>query len=551
MFNSSSEFGRLDISHLGMWLNLDKMPGTANAPLNDLLASAVRHEFSDLHREAVANARSAQDRSALIGLLTSVAHEARHFHDLLISPYGARLMHFNVRAAMAVLGAQGSLARSPAIIVPLSDWRTQLDTLRLVDPDLAEPYPKLNELADTLTDIRRRERALERGILNPNAPFTATSILESSALLVQLGAAGRVFGFDAVNELSAWIGQSPGSDRYNGALRFIKQQLGHIPIGCQTVLLLAALSGDVFSENEAALRSPVDVLVALTSWLSSMDSFPIEKPPTTGDTDGLISDIFDLSSEFLFRSCGRNIKVSMSAALDITSMHVADYERRLEGQGDDSIEWLRIRQLLQVYKNFRDVSTPLMANFCSDPSWYLVDQYLDRLPHLPQPLTFFWSNYGIAATPDLQRQFYIQHEAIIPIPEGVNPDLRGNSAANSYFDGEAFRLALVLASLDSQQLVAPDGLFKYPLHRVDHEAWLGYFNSIVPLTRLLTNGADARLPGIVLDQAVTVLEFFGTKVYSGAGRIHMLSSSTTRDSLLRWDTRYQAGSRPGVPSHPG
>jgi hypothetical protein len=163
MFNSSSEFGRLDISHLGMWLNLDKMPVTANAPLNDLLASAVRHEFSDLHREAVANARSAQDRAALIGLLTSVVHEARHFHDLLISPYGARLMHFNVQAAMAVLGAQGSLARSPAIIVPLSDWRTQLDTLRLVDPDLAEPYPKLNELADTLTDIRRRERALERG----------------------------------------------------------------------------------------------------------------------------------------------------------------------------------------------------------------------------------------------------------------------------------------------------------------------------------------------------------------------------------------------------
>jgi hypothetical protein len=67
---------------------------------------------------------------------------------------------------------------------------------------------------------------------------------------------------------------------------------------------------------------------------------------------------------------------------------------------------------------------------------------------------------------------------------------------------------------------------------------MGYVDSTVPLVRLLTDGVEARLPGIVLDQAVMGLDFSNTKVYSGAGRLHKLSSGPTAEVLRRWDTRY-------------
>jgi hypothetical protein len=539
ILNSSSEVGRLDISHLGMWLNLDEIPHTEKGRPTDVIASAFRYNFSDSHREAVAAAKSPEERAALVGLLTSVVHEARHFHDLLISRYGHWLMHLNVWAGLGAQGAQGSLAQAPAIIVPLSDWRAQLDTLRLVDADLTEPNPKLSDLANILGTISRLRRALDQGIHNTNAPFTATSILEASAVLIQISAVVRAFGVERANELSRLIGESSNSRRYVASREFVEQQLGPIPIGGKIVLLLAALCGDVFSDDDKALRSPVDVLIALTRWLLSTGKFPI-RGVLTGKLDpiALIGELFDLSSKFLARFCGRDLAQSMSFAWEMTSKLITHYEGRLEGKEDDSIQWFRICQIIKVYSNFRDMSARLMANFCADPTSYLVDQYLDRVAYLPQPVMFLWSTRGVPATPELQRDFYIQHEMIVPNPVGADPDLLARLDAISHFDGAAFRSALVLCSLDHQQPAPPDGLFKYALHPVDHESWMGYFDSTVPLVRLLTDGVEARLPGIVLDQAVTALDFSGTKVYSGAGRLHKLSNFPTAEVLRRWDTRY-------------
>ena len=538
ILNSASEFGRLDVGHLGMWLNLDHIPPTSLRP-SELLRAAVHYEYSQLHHQAIEEAGSPEQRALLTGFLTSVIHESRHFHDLLISPYGARLMELNVRAGMAVLGAQRSLIEAPAIIVPLADWRSQLDVLRLVDIDLAAPNSKLGGLADILADVKQREQKLDRGMLNSQAPFSATSILESSALLVQAAAVGQLFGLDIASELTQLIEESAARDRYFGVPRYLAERLGHIPLGGQVVLLLAALSGDVFAEDEQALRSPVDVLIALTSWLAARDGFPIEEMRSGDDALQLTVDIFDLTAEFLTGACGGDIADSMSRAWDMTAVMVGHYESRIEGRGDDSMQWLRIRQVLDVYRNFRDISGRLMANFYTGPSWYLIDQYLDRLPYLTQPLTFYWSEYGLPASPELQEEFYIQQEiVIIKREESDTRALDAILAGRAYDDGQTLRVAHLLSPLRPPARTVPEGLLTYSPVPLDNEAWRGYFDAVVPLVSLLSEGPRSALPEPVLGQAISVFDLISTKIYSGSGRVQPMVPTPSAEQFLQFDTRY-------------
>jgi hypothetical protein len=519
ILNSASEFGRLDVNHLGMWLNLDQIPVTS-IDRSALLAAAVEYDYSPIRDQAVYEAGSPEERTTLIGFLTAGVHEARHFHDLLISPYGARLMELNMRGAMAVLGAQRSLMSAAAVIVPLADWRGQLDVLRLVDVDLAEPNPKLDELAEILADIGVRQRQLDRGILTHEAPFSATSILESSALLVQLAAAGQLVGLDDASELFRVVESSPNGDRYVGVLRYLAERLGALPLGAQVVLLLAALSGDVFSEDEEALRSPVDVLTALTEWLSSRDGFPITEMRTGDDALQLVVDVFNLTAEFLTAATGCDITDSMERAWNFTATMVKYYESRIDGKGDDSPQWVTIRQVLDVYRNFQDMSARLMANFYSGPQWYLIDHYLDRLPYLPRPLTFYWSEYGLPASPELQQRFYIQHEVVVPkIPGRDTAEVEEILDGRAYDDGAAYRVAHVVAPLDLAVGTPPDGLFPYAPVPIDFEAWRIYFDSVVPLLGLLSNGPRSGIPKMVLEQAISYFDLLSVKIYSGSGRI--------------------------------
>lgn len=545
ILNSSSEFGRLDVSHLGVWLNLDRVPAETNStPMAELLSAAVQYKISDQHREVVEAAGTAEGRAALVGLFTSVEHEARHFHDLLVSPYGHYLMELNARAAFSIFGAWRSLHGAGALVVPLADWESQLPVLRVLDKELTAPNAKLAELADVLRGISHRQQVLNRGILHPDVKLTSTSILEASALLVQVGAAGAAFGLERANELMHLIGSGSAADRYFGPLSYIEHHLGHIPGGGLAVILLGALSGDVFSDDERAIRSPVDVLVDMISWLAAKENFPVRNMVSGDASLELIVEIYNLVSEFLSSTIGRDIEDSMSEAWETTNAMVRHWQDRLSGKGDDSMQWFRIREMLRVYENYRDVGGSLMANFYRQPAWYLIDQYLDLLPRLPQPVTFYWSDSGIPASPSLAQDFYIQNELIVPaapdrlLPTDGSNEILAEFVNRSYYDGEAYRMAFVISPLEAPQPEPAPNFLPIPLNHVDHEAWLGYFDGIVPLMRLLMEGSEAHLPWPIQNLTLSLFELLKTKVYSGAGRMHYKGSLPTPELRRQFDTRY-------------
>jgi hypothetical protein len=543
LLNSSSELGRLDATHLGMWLNFDAVRREADPSLTHLVAEAAGLAYSDDHKKFVNATGDMAKRQALISLFTTFAHEARHFHDLVITPYGSILMNHYVRAALSVLSSQRSLFSSPAVIVPLAEWPSLLPLLGKIDPGLQQPNPKLTELIATFGEIEGELKELDRGVLYPDASFSATSILESSAILIQIGLAGQIFGLEASNQLMNGIRQSAASSRYFGALEFLMGQLGSLPFGAWTLLLLASLCGDVYNGDKRALRSPVDVLITITRWLAKLDGFPVTRPvqSRTAAFD-LIAQLYDLINQFFHREFGADLIDQLGLGAINNAANVEVWEQRIKGKSDSSLQWQRVLQTLDVYRNFSEISARLVSNFATDPAWYLIDQYLDRLPYLPQPLIYLWSDYGWPADPSLQKDFYIQQEVIVPLPEHMPTEGPAAEAFSgleelAYNDGTALRLALVISPKQSQMLTPPHGMFSNELAATNVATWRGYFDAVVPMMRLLLNGPETGLPGEVKMQAFSLFDMFGTKVYSRSGLLKPPKNASIQE-MMRWDTRY-------------
>lgn len=524
LLDSPYEVGRLDVSHLGMWLNLDRARADSDDALVRLLAAATDHDITDEHREYLDGIADPVRRATTTALFTAIAHESRHFHDLLLSPYGAVVMNHHIRAAMTILSSLGSLTAQPAMIVPLTEWTSLLPLFSRLDPDLGLPTAKLDNLIATLDEIERDLRALDRGIHFPDTPLTTTQILEASAAWVQIGLSGRMLGLDGANQLLTLIKEGAARDRYLGALTYMQERLGWLPSGASQLLLLAALCGDGFSAKPDALRSPVDVLVVLTSWLGQQDGFPLPEPTADSDVAAVIGRVHELVNEFFARVCGEDLAGMMTAASDQTVANVAEWERRVADVDLEGFSGRYIQQAINVYRSFSAVSGTLVANFAMNPIWYLVDRYLDVLPALPRPVTYFWSEHGFATTPELQEQFYVQHELVVPHQEGLDKEavlapMMADLRARAFDDGSALRLALVIAPRSVNHRIPAPGAFTFHLDDIDVMSWLGYFDAAVPLARLLTEGPSDSLPVGVMTQALQLLGIRGTKIYSRSGLI--------------------------------
>lgn len=520
--NSPSEKGRLDASHLGMWINIDDIRAGNDEVLSHLVTQAMDHILTDEHRQFLENA-DIDTRISALGIFTVAAHESRHFHDMLLTPYGAAVISHHTRQAVTILSSMGSLMSNPAMVVPITEWTNLWPLLKDVDPSLKLPSPKLENLIAVLQETEDELRALDRGILHPNAPVTATQILESSAFWVQAGLAGTIPGkLEGSNLFVKSIVDSPARSRYLGAIEYIQSRLGPIPSAAVQWILLASLCGDVFNVSPGALRSPADVLFELVEWIAKHQEFP--RPAPTPDTkwDEEVDLIDILISEFFHRVWNSEVTEMMISASDHTYAFVEMWEQRISGKDNGSPTFAWLQNAVSVYSDFAEVSGRLIANFSMNPNWYFVDQYIDALPALPQPIMFLWSDYGFPTTPDLRDSFNIQQEIVIPHQKGIisNSNLAAMHAAfsaNAYDDGQALRAATVISPKVHPQTTFPNEAFAFEMEKLDIESWQLYFDTFAPILRLLTKGPDGGLPGGIMVQPLQILGLNGTKFYSLSG----------------------------------
>jgi hypothetical protein len=518
--DSATEQGRLDVTHLGMWLNIDDARRAGDDRFAPLMARALAHDIGDEHHEYVAGLATDEQRVAALGGFTVVAHESRHFHDLLLTPYGAAVMSQHFRQAFTMLSSMGSLLASDAVIVPITEWAGLLPVLQRLDPGLGPPPPKIGNLSAVLGETDEELRALDQGTRYPGAPVTATQILEASALLVQIALAGRAFG--GADLLFRAVADGPARERYLGAPEYIQQRLGPLPIAALQLILLASLCGDTFNPAADALRSPADVLYVLVESMATHPAFPRPEPAAATTFSDEVNLVFGLVQEIFGRLWNCELEDMMDRALDQTSANAAEWSRRIEGKDDGGLTYRWIANAAAVYRQFAEVSGRLIANFSMNPVWYLADQYLDALPFLPRPLMFLWSEAGIASTPEIQEAFTIHQQIEVPHQEGVATDpataaMHAAFAANAYDDGTSLRSALVISLRDNRRATEGAPPFAFLFEDIELPAWREYFDTVVPTFRLLAYGPDDGLPAGLGAVPLQILGLRGTRVYAPSG----------------------------------
>lgn len=153
---------------------------------------------------------SPEEAFECFSLGTTIMHEARHFHDSILSPFGNHLFRLRIQAAINGLQAIGVCKKDRKILpVPITTWR------KLSQNEIGSLYEKWSLLLDfnkkdlvlnleeNDEELIKTTEVLYKGIKNIVTnyehlslpfPLQPSQIFEASAILVQIQNVFSVFG---------------------------------------------------------------------------------------------------------------------------------------------------------------------------------------------------------------------------------------------------------------------------------------------------------------------------------------------------------------------
>jgi hypothetical protein len=514
-------FGRLDPSSFGLWLNVDKALAHKDYHrFGPLMWSSFHFALRDEHRTYLSSLPNGADRELVLGAFTLFTHEARHFHDLLLSPYGSMLMRQYTRAALLYLFLrQDLLFQHKAIFVPLSDWVTQGTALKRIYSDLDSPSHNIIHAESAFRSMKEKLRVYNRGRLNGDDGSrypTAVSILEASAILMQETAIARDFGASYVESFRRGIWERGTANTYYSALSLISQQFERsVPAEVVSYLLTASLCGNFQDPDTKRLQYPTDILVELLLWLRKHEI-------NLAESDSFEEIIYTVD-EYFEETHGGDVMDMMKVSTD-TNRAVGDAFRQELDVYEEQIgrEYPEARSLLAGYNNFCEVHTRFVGDVCVNPLWYCSSKYLEIQRRLPTPVIFIETELGIPVDEQIEQLYYIQFEErlyLADLPEEYRKAFNGFAA-----DGKLIRLAHILSprGFKTDDSAAPVGV---DLWHMDNSAeaikvdlWQRNHDAVGSL-RFLIEGPGIALSKHVQRDLMSAFTLVGTKVYGAEGEI--------------------------------
>jgi hypothetical protein len=531
LFESSSAFGRLDTTHFGSWLNMDNAIRHPDAlHVLPLLWSSFHLPIGDEHRDYVSSLKDPEEIQFAVMAFTAAAHEARHFHDLLLTPYGSVLLRQYTRAALLALSLRNELLfRSRAAVVPLTEWAPTWETLHVLDPDVEAPPANVLEVAQAFDLLKRKLRAFDEGWFVPNLKISATSILEALATVVQGRVVNLEFGAEATGQFMTRMRNSPARRLYLGTLEWLLDILGPMPVEAVLLILLAALSGDFQSQDEQRVRYPKDLLLTLVSWLRKRHIVP-GKLSGLDELRNSIDDFFtDYFGDDLQGLMLQAVRVNVQASEAFTEM--VDAMEATTGPDPTA------RGALVAFNSLVQTGGAWVGNLSQDPKWYCTDPYVRQVLLLPRSLVFLWTEIGIPITPELNAAYYVQSEWIVQShSDTLRPLLKALSQ-----ESEVLRIGSVLIPRPELVLSTEVDLgvpCPYIVPELDLTAWTQYYDDVIPWLRMLLDGESANLPGPSWQSLLGIFSEMGTSVYSPGGPIPLpdpnyIFESLRHDSLAK------------------
>ncbi|WNI14753.1 hypothetical protein [Actinacidiphila sp. ITFR-21] len=261
----SSGYGEFDPKFPGVSLNVDSAAGWQR-----VLRYALGTDLPDLGA-----ASSDQDFLDAVSSVSTLVHESRHFHDILISDYGVRLLRYrlmvvlNMLEVLAAFRKLGNWRDANVVLTPLSEWcrltpeerQEQIASISLQDPPEFRP-PELPYFTEDWTPPNRatagsrvrsldalgeqlrvcgyyQQRIRQLHTKPPDlakTPFDPRQFAEASAVLAQLAEiAGAWDPATAERFLSVLL---RGRNRYGSALTAVREVF---PDGAVDATLLAGV----------------------------------------------------------------------------------------------------------------------------------------------------------------------------------------------------------------------------------------------------------------------------------------------------------------------
>jgi hypothetical protein len=438
-------FGGFDARFLGITLYVG-----SDSAAKTLLALAAGE---DARRFVDGVDLDSEEGFGALSLISVFAHELRHYHDFLLSPWGSRILRarlealINIEQQLEIVSSPSTWERANALPVPVSRWarmdaprRAQfMDSVNahltaLGQPPAAFPdmpvIPAFVSLAgrtsyqtdfDDTTFAQYTEviagsyDKLRLLVVREDAPgrpslFQAQHVAETSAVLIQMQELWRALGAEAVNAFSSALTEH--TDRpYGLGLRTATEafkRLGIVDTRLEWISALTtyAMLGDY--------RAGVAVASPVTRFAQVHHDMAENGWPQADSTAALF--------EHWDRNTGQpSTTAGVKAHLELDEQFVArlaDVSSQLATLSPDSEVHRTIARIGRIFEAYVAQRRTVVDAFLNDAEAYTNPyRYLHELgPDLPKPAVRFVPLQGVLRVPSDDDPAYVHHP--IRMPDG-------------------------------------------------------------------------------------------------------------------------------------
>jgi hypothetical protein len=505
-------YGRLNFSSFAVWMNLDP---AFSGPHCSWLPPAVWRSFhfpvGDEHSKPVAGMAD-PDVELPITALSSYAHEARHFHDLLVSSYGSMLARQYTRISLIYLFCWHELLlREQPLFVPFHKWINEGRYYKHGSPGLQEAGPNVRTLVAEYRSMEEKLATFDQGSIveeQKDARLTSRSILEGLATIAQEQSIRNDFGDRMVDAFRSGFKTKSAFKTYYGARDFLGDKIGCSEVPeIASLLLLASLFGDFSDPDPRRLRSPADILTRLAEWLRS-NHYDLNT-----DVDSVVA--VKQVNQYFEQRHGGNLFAMFERATKANERVYAAFKQMIARYEEACNEpSTRARDVLRRFQNFCEVRKEFGEHVIADPRRYCGKDYIREQRNLPPPVLFIESELGIPEAQRLEGLYYIQNETRHRLQNlvNVNPQIQSIATTDGFI-----RRAHVISPRYSASSDAS-------IPQIDIELWQRC-NDITASINFFMNGVKNQqgkqlTPNYLVRDIVTGLNALGIRVYDWRGEIN-------------------------------
>jgi hypothetical protein len=511
-------FGRFDSSIFGLRLNLDRaITKPVDQDLVRLTLESFHKPIGQEHRKYIASLQDTKKRSLAVSLFTLSSHETKHFHDLLITPYGSMLMRQFTRLALLSLSCFPDLfLKNDTIMLPLRDWVSDWEIYAGIIPPLCEPSGNIKAIADIIETMMTKLRAFDTGTLElpqEMSHLTAFSILEGLAIIVQEHKIVSAFGEEALRAFRQ-IFDADAVKRYYGALSIVRSFFQTRPTADVIGLLLfSSLCGNFQEEDPARPRYPKDLLIQMLVWLREHRPMVFSGAST--------EEVFACVDGYFEQELGDDLHgMSIQAAKANEGVRAAFSDIVTTYAKHSDIEGERATSILKLFSNFKDVQAAASANVMINPLWYMSSTYIDNPDLLPPPVFYIETESGFPADDELEKFYYVQSESRLDVSTlSSDEKLHFNISPDTKVIRAAHRIApLFRITPENLRADSKPASFMFQVPELDLTLWYKLYDRIYSLLRAFIEGFDGRMIDADRRELDLMFAMVGVRVYSN-GRL--------------------------------